>query len=1244
MSPLDLPEGSIRFPDELPITLRRQEILRTIRDHQVVVVAGETGSGKSTQLPKMCLELGRGANGFIGHTQPRRIAARSIAERVADELSNLEAFGVGVGGLVGYQVRFTDVVGPHTRLKLMTDGILLAEIQHDPMLRRYDTLIIDEAHERSLNIDFLLGWLHQLLPKRSDLKLIITSATIDTERFARHFASADGSPAPIIEVSGRTYPVDVRYEPIEDGDQTDAICDAVSQLLGEVPGDVLVFCSGEREIRDATEALTEMALPDTEVVPLFARLSAAEQHRVFASHRGRRVVVATNVAETSLTVPGIRSVVDPGTARISRFNRRTKVQRLPIEPISQASADQRAGRCGRLGPGVCVRLYTQDDLAGRPEFTEPEIQRTNLASVILQMATLGLGDVEAFPFVDPPDRAAIRDGVALLEELGAVRPGRQGERNWVTKLGRTLARLPLDPRLGRMLIEAERLGCLHEVRIIVAGLSIQDPRERPRGQEQAAREAHARFNDETSDFLSWLHLWDYLESARRERSSNQFRRMCRSEFLNAQRVREWQDLHSQLRRIVRDRNARPSGAPATHPDIIHRALLSGLLSHIGRKDPDGSDYRGPRGTRFAIAPGSGLFKRNPSWIMAAELVETNRMWARGIGRLQPEWLERVGAHLLVHSYGDPWWDVDQAVAKVHHSATIYGLPVFTNRTELLHRTDAQGARWLMLSHAFVLGEWGPRQPPFSDRNAERRDEVIALEIKARRDDLLRTHEELVEWFEQRLPEHIITVKEFDRWWRDIRRSEPERFDLTIADLSHPVASELEADAFPDELREGDAALPLTYVYEPGHRLDGVTIDVPLDQLNTVDAAAFDWLIPGMRDDLVEGLLRTLPKPLRKQLLPMAETARTLASSLEGHSSEITSALAGELRRSRGVDVDAGSFDLDKLPSHLRPRFRIVDDAEVAEPNVLAEGDNLDDLRMLLDQHVRHTVARAGHDLERTDLTTWDIGELPRSVEVQHGGHRVTAYPSLVAEDDRVALRLLPTSEEQQEAMWTGTRRLLGLHRPSLSKILRPLLTTRTKLALIQGPYASPAEWLDDCVGAAIEEVLVAAGGPAWTQDAFDDLATRVRRELPTLVADIAERSLDVLHAHGELVAALSDMADSHLSVTRDVLEQRDRLVYPGFLTALETERLDDLSRYLRAATYRVERITQHATRDADLMARVRRLEADWAGLVAASGWTPALEDAAWMLQELRVGLFAQHLGTKQTVSEKRIRNLLARLA
>ncbi|HKN37945.1 MAG TPA: ATP-dependent RNA helicase HrpA, partial [Acidimicrobiia bacterium] len=749
-----------RYPAALPVSERRDDIAAAIAAHPVVIVAGETGSGKSTQLPKICLEVGRGVRGMIGHTQPRRLAARAVAERVAEEL------GSEVGGVVGYAVRFTDRVSDHTLVKVMTDGILLNEIQRDRHLRAYDTIIVDEAHERSLNIDFILGYLKQLLPRRPDLKVIVTSATIDTERFSRHFGGA-----PIVEVSGRTYPVEVRYRALvdvdapadgdgdgaaEERDQIQGITDAVAELVAGGPGDILVFLSGEREIRDTAEALAALALPDTELLPLYARLSAADQHRVFQPHPGRRIVLATNVAETSLTVPGILSVVDPGTARISRYSHRTKVQRLPIEPVSQASANQRAGRCGRVAPGVCIRLYSETDFRSRPEFTEPEIVRTNLASVILQMAALGLGDVARFPFVDAPDARSIKDGVALLEELGALDPTQKDPKKRLTTLGRRLAQLPLDPRLGRMVLEAEANGCLDEVMVIAAALSIQDPRERPLDKQAAAAEAHARFADRESDFLSYLRLWGYLQERQDALSSNQFRKLCKAEFLNFLRIREWQDIHGQLRQVMRNvggRRAAVRAAPGEAEEsrrrtAIHGAILSGLLSHIGLKSGPRDEYQGARAARFAIAPGSVLFKSAAGWVMAAELVETTRLWARVVARVDPAWAERLGAHLVKRSYSEPHWDAKRGEAMAYERVTLYGLPVVTARKVSYNRVDPAAARDLFIRLALVEGDW--RTPhPFWEENRRLVDEVRALATRVRRNDVLVDDEVLIDFYDQR---------------------------------------------------------------------------------------------------------------------------------------------------------------------------------------------------------------------------------------------------------------------------------------------------------------------------------------------------------------------------------------------------------------------------------------------------------------------------------------------------------------
>ena len=934
----------ISYPEELPVSQRRDDIAQAIRDHQVVIVAGETGSGKTTQLPKICLELGRGVTGQIGHTQPRRIAARTVAERIAEETSTQ------LGTAVGYKVRFTDKSGDNTLVKVMTDGILLNEIASDRDLYRYDTLIIDEAHERSLNIDFILGYLRQLLPRRPDLKVIITSATIDPERFAAHFA-IDDQPAPIIEVSGRTYPVEVRYRPIadpeqrdtEDRDQIQAISDAIDELSANGPGDILVFFSGEREIRDTADALK--GRKNLEVLPLYGRLSAAEQHRVFElpasrtmSHR--RVVLATNVAETSLTVPGIRYVIDPGTARISRYSLRTKVQRLPIEPISQASANQRKGRCGRVADGICIRLYSEEDFDSRPEYTDPEIQRTNLASVILQMAAARLGDVRAFPFVDPPDPRSITDGVRLLEELNAMKSDR------LTDTGRKMARLPVDPRIARMIIEADRQGCAREVLVIAAALSIQDPRERPADNQQAADTAHRRFAQPESDFLTFLALWDYLTDRQRELSGSAFRRMCRAEFLNYLRVREWQDLHAQLQSLSADLGL-STDSSSSERARVHTALLAGLLSHVGMKvvltarpgtPPERGrrplpEYLGARGTRFAIFPGSALARKPPDWVVAAELVETSRLWGRIVASVEPEWVEPVAAHLVKRSYSEPRWSKSRGAVIATEKVTLYGIPIVADRTVNFDRIDPVASRELFIRHALVEGDWETRHHFFRD-NATLLAEAAELEQRARRRGLVAGEDALFEFYDARVPADVTSARHFDAWWKRQRHQTPDLLTLTLDDLLSAEAAEaLELDsAYPEvwtsetqgPAAAGQRALSLSYAFEPGTETDGVTIDIPLSTLNQARPEEFSWQVPGLRHELVTELIRSLPKALRRELVPAPDVAREVLARLDGTTpaGDIRDVLSRELLRLRGVRVPADAYDLDKLPAHLRITFRI----------------------------------------------------------------------------------------------------------------------------------------------------------------------------------------------------------------------------------------------------------------------------------------------------------------------------------
>ena len=1219
----------LAYPAELPITDRRDDLLETIRDHQVVIVAGETGSGKSTQIPKLCLELGRGVDGYIGHTQPRRIAARSIADRVAEEI------GTTVGGTVGFAVRFSDKIGDTTLVKVMTDGLLLAEIHRDRRLLAYDTIIIDEAHERSLNVDFLLGFLKSLLPKRPDLKLIITSATIDTERFAAHFDNA-----PIIEVSGRSYPVEVRYRPLDDPelseprDQTQGICDAVEELFTEGSGDILAFCSGEREIRDAARALTELRLPHTEVLPLYARLSASEQQRVFRPHTGRRIVLATNVAETSLTVPGIRYVIDPGTARISRYGRRTKVQRLPIEPISQASANQRSGRCGRLGPGVCIRLYDRTDFENRPEFTEPEILRTNLAAVILQMNSLGLGDIESFPFLDPPDRRSVRDGVALLEELGAVDPTHEGTGRWLTKLGRRLVKLPVDLRLARMIIEADSHGCLREVLIIASGLAIQDPRERPAEKEQQADQFHARFRDPTSDILSWLHLWDYLNTERRTRTSGQFRRLCRDEYLHYRRIREWQDVHAQLREVAGELGLHRNPDSAD-PDAIHRSVLAGLLSHVGMKDPDSFEYRGARGARFAINPGSSLFKRSPQWVMASELVETTRLWARGVAAIDPEWVESAGAHLIKRSHSDPWWDRTKGAAIANETVTIFGLPLHTDRTVLYGRVDPAAARELFILNALVAGDWDGTHD-FVERNRSAVQTVLGMEARSRRTDLLVDDRVIYEFFDARVPHDVVSTRHFDAWWRRTRPKQPHLLDLSVDDLIDPDADSIDDSAYPEVWTYGDIEVPLGYEFDINSPSDGVTVVVPFANLDRLDASVFEWHIPGLRDELVIALIRSLPKRFRRRFTPIPETARRLLAGGVPAGIGLTAYLRRELSRSLGDPIPPDAFDLDSLPPHLRPWFQVV----AADGAVMAEGRDLRILKDTLREAGRSKAAAARHPIEVSDLTQWSIGDLPRSIELAGVDHAVTAYPALMDDGETVSVRLLATPEEQADAMWNGTRRLLLLNLPSGAELLQNQLTREAGLAIAAGPHSGKQEWAEDCLLAAIDEVMVEAGGLAWTATEFDRLLALAKDQVYETLITAAERSLRVMWLLSELRSSLDSASGAHPDAVADMRNQIRRMIYPGFIAAMGVDRLAHLERYFTAIERRLERLPDEPQRDTERMLLVQTLEAEHDHLQEALPPSPTSTEISWMLQELRVSLFAQALGTDGKVSEKRIRSAL----
>jgi len=1211
-----------RYPD-LPVVEHRAALLEAIREHQVVVVAGETGSGKSTQLPKLCLELGLGVQGLIGHTQPRRLAARAISERIAEEL------GTEIGQAVGYTVRFNDRVGADTYIKVMTDGILLAEIQRDRMLSAYEVLIIDEAHERSLNIDFLLGYLHQLLPQRPDLKLIITSATIDTERFAAHFGGAH-----VVEVSGRSYPVEVRYRPIgedegDDRDQTQAICDAVQELMRIGPGDILVFLSGEREIRDTADALAGLDLRGTELLPLYARLSASEQHRVFAPHAGRRVVLATNVAETSLTVPGIIGVVDPGTARISRYNRRTKVQRLPIEAISQASASQRAGRCGRVAPGTCIRLYSEEDFDARPAFTEPEILRTNLASVILQMAALGLGEVAAFPFVEPPDARSIKDGIVLLEELGALERGGSHDHVRLTKIGRRLARIPADPRLARMVLEADRYGVVAEVLVLAAVLSIQDPRERPTGHEQAARELHRRFADPESDFLTFLNLWRYLREQQKARGSSQFRKMCKAEHLHHLRIREWQDVHSQLRQVVRGigLEVRPL-AEEPDRDGVHRALLAGLLSHVGMLDPDGNEYRGAREARFVIAPGSALGQRRPKWVMAADLVETNRLRARTVAQVQPSHIEQVAAHLVSRSHDEPWWEDDRGAAMTTERVSLFGLPIVSGRRIQLDRVDPVLAREMFLRHALVDGDWDGHHA-FVQSNKEQVADVVALEERVRR-DLLVSDEALVAFFDARVPADVTTARRFDRWWKGAQREQPDLLTYTPADLIEPGAHAVDLTGFPDSWPLGEVRLPLTYVLDPASDLDGVVVDVPLALLDQVGRADLDWQVPGRRHELVTALLRTLPKELRRHHTPASDVAAELLAGVGPEDGPLLDVMARALALRGGVEVAPHHLDLESVSAHLRVTYRAVDPA--GRP--LAWSKDLPALRRRLAERVREALAAAAPIAEVSAATSWTFGGIPTTVSVDHAGLSVSGHPALVDEGDAVSLRVLPTEAEQRSAMWGGTRRLLLLQLGSPLRTLDKALPDRVKLVLADSPRLSAAEAYRECAAAAVDQLLVEHGGPVWTADAFRGLLAQVRAGFVAAAVASANLVAEILASAAAVDARLSTMLTAaHDDTVLDVQAHLDRLLHRGWVSTAGFDRLPDLARYLRALEHRVDKAVTQPDRDRRHIPGLQELERAYRQ-VATRDVDGTVRQ---MLEELRVSTFAQSIGAKRGVSEAKVR-------
>lgn len=1227
-------KNPIVFPESLPVSQRKAEIQKLLSEHQVIVVAGETGSGKTTQLPKMCLELGFGNLGMIGHTQPRRIAARSVAARIAEELET------ELGGLVGYKVRFNDQISDDTQIKLMTDGILLAEIQNDRFLNQYSCLIIDEAHERSLNNDFILGYLKQLLPRRRDLKLIITSATIDVERFSKHFNNA-----PIIEVSGRSYPVEVRYRPVveeDDQDQLQGILNAVDELQAEGRGDILIFMNGEREIRDTAEALQKQNLKHTEILPLFARLSAQEQNKIFHPSGLNRIVLATNVAETSLTVPGIKYVIDPGTARISRYSYRTKVQRLPIEPISQASANQRKGRCGRVSEGICIRLYSEEDFNSRPEFTDPEILRTNLASVILQMTALGLDDIEAFPFVDAPDKRHIQDGIKLLEELGAFEIVRtkSGEKRQLTVTGRQLAQLPVDPRLAKMLLSSVSQGALHEVMIIVAALSIQDPRERPQEKQQASDEKHRRFADKKSDFLAFLNVWRYLQEQQKELSKNQFRRQCQKDFLNYLRIREWQDIYQQIRLAVREMGL-PINSEKAEYQQIHTALLSGLLSHIGLKEAEKQQYLGARNAHFAIFPNSVLFKKQPKWVMAAELVETSKLWGRMVAEIEPEWIEPLAEHLIKKSYSEPRWSKSRGAVIADEKVTLYGVPIVAARPVNYGAIDPTVSREIFIQSALVEGDWNTKHKFFKENQRLVR-EVEELEHKSRRRDILVDDRTLFEFYDQRIGTEVVSQKHFDTWWKKAQQKDPELLNFERSFLINNDAEQVSKLDFPNFWHQGNLKLKLTYQFEPGTDADGVTVHIPLPLLNQVEMTGFDWQIPGLREELVIALIKSLPKSYRRNFVPAPNYAQAFLSRAVPLEKPLLDTLIYELRRMTGVTVEAEHWNWEQIPSHLKMTFRVVDE----NGKKIAESMNLDELKFNLKDRVQESISAVADDgIEQSGLHIWSFADLPQCYEQKQRGFSVKAFPAIVDEKDAVGIKLFETEFEQSVAMQQGLRRLLLLNVPSPIKYLHEKLPNKAKLGLYFTPFGCVLDLIDDCIACAVDKLIADFGGFVWDEAGFEKLRDFVRENLNEVTVDIAQKVEQILSLNHALNQRLKGKMDFTMAFAfSDIKAQLGGLIYPGFVQKSGYDRLPDLQRYLQAVDKRIDKLAQDINRDRAAMLRVEQVQQAYQQLLSKLPKSKPISDEVaeirYMIEELRVSLFAQQLGTKYQVSDKRILNLI----
>ena len=1229
---------AFHYPPELPVVARREEISRAILNHQVVIVCGETGSGKTTQLPKICLELGFGQNGLIGHTQPRRLAARTVAARIASELNS------PLGALVGYKVRFSDQTGPQTRIKLMTDGILLAETQQDALLQAYDTIIIDEAHERSLNIDFLLGYLQQLLPQRSELKVIITSATIDAQRFSTHFHQA-----PVIEVSGRLYPVEIVYrpfnlEPEDRRDLSEAIRDVVDEACRMGEGDILVFLPGEREIRETAECLRKHHFGlsgikhSIEILPLLSRLSHGEQVRIFSTGGQRRVVLATNVAETSLTVPGIRFVVDSGLARLNRYSYRNKVEQLLVEKISQASANQRAGRCGRVMNGTCFRLYSVEDFAARPPFTDPEILRSSLAGVILRMQSLRIGEVESFPFIQPPASRMIADGYQLLTELGAI----DQDRN-LTLIGQQLARLPLDPKIGRMIIAARQENCLSEMLIITSALSVQDPRDRPFEHQQAADRAHLPFRDERSDFMGLLKLWNFFDELLKHKKSNKkLIAQCQASFISYRRMREWREIHGQLTIALREMGWRPNQIPASY-DEIHRALLAGLLGNIGFKSETNGDYLGARGIKFAVFPGSVLRKNKAKWIAAAELTETTRLYARCVATIDPSWLEKIAGQLCKKHHFDPHWEKKRAQVMVFERVTLNGLTIVTQRRVAYGAIDPRHAREIFIREALVVGEFNG-YAPFLQHNQKLIEEIKGLESKARRQDILVDDTRIADFYAERIPAGIYSGQLFDKWYKQAERDRPGLLLLTRQELMRTAVS-VEAEVqFPESLVMESYSLPLRYRFDPGHPLDGMTVSIPIALLNKFSDDQFDWLVPGMIREKITWYLKLLPKTVRRHLIPLPDsvTQFLLSSDKQPANTALTASLADFIQAKTAIRISRDSWEDKSLPAHLQMNFSVVDDAG----NELVAGKNLRELQAQFGQAAQQVFAQNAasaeeSQIERDGITQWDFESLPVTVKFERAGVPVTAYPALVDQQDKVAIRLFDTREAAWTSMRTGVLRLLKLALKKQIKSFEKYLAARQQTLMLQlGSLVAKEILGQDILDAVLMCALLGEDPIPCTREEFFAQVERAGLRLGT-VANERMEMLDAVATNYQVCK--QKLPAVNVEIRDSVLAQLHQLIYPGFLCKTSWYYLQQYPRYLKAIAIRIDKYHKNSARDREHEAIISALWQQYSQCLQkhqqAGVHDSNLETFRWKIEELRVSLFAQELKTPEPVSVKRLQKL-----